>query len=54
MDEGVTTYHYDDKGYISQVIDQNGHAYVQNEYDNQGRVINQYYLDGTKARLRMT
>ncbi len=51
VDEGVTTYHYDDKGYISQVIDQNGHAYVQNEYDNQGRVINQYYLDGTKSAL---
>lgn len=51
VDEGVTTYHYDDKGYISQVIDQNGHAYVQNEYDSQGRVIKQYYLDGTKSVL---
>ncbi len=51
VDEGVTTYHYDANGYISQVIDQNGHAYVQNEYDEQGRVIKQYYLDGTKSVL---
>ena len=51
VDEGVTTYHYDEKNHITQVIDQNGHAYVANEYDNDGRVTAQYYLDGTKSIL---
>lgn len=37
--------------HITQVIDQNGHAYVANEYDNDGRVTAQYYLDGTKSIL---
>ncbi len=51
VDEGTTTYHYDDKNHVTQVIDQNGHAYVTNEYDEVGRVIAQYYLDGTKSVL---
>lgn len=51
VDEGVTTYHYDEKHHITQVIDQNGHAYVDNEYDDDGRVIVQRYLDGTKSVL---
>lgn len=51
VDEGVTTYHYDDENHITQVIDQNGHAYVRNEYDGQGRVIAQYYPDGTKSTI---
>ena len=51
VDEGVTTYHYDEKHHITQVIDQNGHAYVDNEYDDDGRVIAQRYLDGTKSVL---
>lgn len=51
VDEGVTTYHYDEKHHITQVIDQNGHAYVDNEYDDAGRVIVQRYLDGTKSIL---
>ncbi len=51
VDEGVTTYHYDEKYHITQVIDQNGHAYVDNVYDDDGRVIEQRYLDGTKSVL---
>ncbi len=51
VDEGTTTYHYDERNYITQVIDQNGHAYVTNAYDEVGRVIAQYYLDGTKSVL---
>ena len=51
VDEGVTTYHYDKMNRITQVIDQNGHAYVDNEYDEKGRVIAQHYLDGTKSVL---
>ncbi|MDE6622461.1 MAG: sugar-binding protein, partial [Lachnospiraceae bacterium] len=51
VDEGVTTYHYDEGNHITQVIDQNGHAYVRNEYDHAGRVTAQYYLDGTKSIL---
>ncbi len=51
VDEGVTTYHYDEKGHITQVIDQNGHAYVRNEYDDGGRVVAQHYPDGTKSIL---
>ena len=51
VDEGVTTYHYDEKGHITQVVDQNGHAYVRNEYDDSGRVTAQYYPDGTESIL---
>lgn len=51
VDEGVTTYHYDKGHHISQVIDQNGHAYVRNEYDESGRVVAQYYLDGTRSTI---
>ncbi len=49
IDEGTTTYHYDDRNHITQIIDQNGHTYVTNEYDDIGRLIAQYYLDGTKS-----
>lgn len=51
VDEGVTTYHYDDHHNITQIIDQNGHTYVRNEYDNNGRVAVQHYLDGTRSLL---
>ena len=51
VDEGVTTYHYDEGNHITQVIDQNSHAYVRNEYDHAGRVTAQYYLDGTRSIL---
>ena len=51
VDEGVTTYHYDNAYNIAQVIDQNGHAYVTNEYHDKGRVIVQHYLEGTKSSI---
>jgi len=43
IDEGVTMYHYDENHYISQAID---HAYVMNEYNDNGHVVTQHYLDG--------
>lgn len=52
VDEGITTYQYEENHHISQVIDQNGHAYVRNEYDEKGRVAAQYYLDGSKSTIR--
>lgn len=51
VDEGITTYHYDDNANIIQIIDQNGNAYVTNEYDEKGRIIAQYYLNGTKSTI---
>lgn len=51
VDEGVTTYHYDKALHITQIIDQNGHAYVTNEYDEKGRVISQHYPDGSKSTI---
>ncbi|MEX0834364.1 MAG: RHS repeat-associated core domain-containing protein [Actinomycetota bacterium] len=38
---GLTRYAYDANGRISQIIDQNGHVVVDNEYDDAGRVLTQ-------------
>ncbi|WP_077867543.1 pre-toxin TG domain-containing protein, partial [Clostridium saccharobutylicum] len=46
VDQGVTTYTYDNKGYISSIKDQNGNAYTKNFFDKKGRVIRQEYLNG--------
>lgn len=43
--------HYDEHANIIQIIDQNGNAYVRNEYDEKGRVIAQYYLNDTKSTI---
>ncbi|MDE6516576.1 MAG: hypothetical protein K2L18_01830 [Acetatifactor sp.] len=40
VDEGVTTYHYDAKHHITQVIDQNGHIY---EKDRNGNITRWQY-----------
>lgn len=43
--------HYDEHANIIQIIDQNGNAYVRNEYDEKGYVIAQYYLNNTKSTI---
>lgn len=43
---GVVRYSYTPEGYIRTITDQNGHTYVQNEYDLQGRVTRQLLANG--------
>ena len=43
---GVIAYSYTPEGYIRTITDQNGHVYVQNEYDLQGRVTRQILANG--------
>lgn len=45
-DEGITHYEYDDNGHIISVTDQNGSRYLENEYDETGRVIRQNFSSG--------
>ncbi|BCZ45186.1 hypothetical protein psyc5s11_12530 [Clostridium gelidum] len=49
VDQGITRYTYDEKGYISSVTDQNGQTYTKNFFDKKGRVIRQEYPDGDFA-----
>nr|WP_241395739.1 RHS repeat-associated core domain-containing protein [Clostridium beijerinckii] len=49
VDQGITRYTYDDKGYISSVTDANGHTYTKNFFDKRGRVIRQEYPNGDFA-----
>ena len=51
VDKGITTYCYDDNANITKIVDPKGTAYVINEYDDQGRVVAQYYPDGTKSTV---
>ncbi|MFR4350182.1 MAG: RHS repeat-associated core domain-containing protein [Roseburia sp.] len=43
---GVVRYAYTPEGYLKTVTDQNGHTYVQNEYDLDGRVTRQLLSNG--------
>ena len=45
-DEGTIHYAYTPEGWLSNVIDQNGHEYVRNEYDLTGRVTRQFLATG--------
>ena len=45
-DEGTIHYAYTPEGWLSSVIDQNGHEYVRNEYDLTGRVTRQFLATG--------
>ena len=45
-DEGITHYEYDENGHITSVTDQNGSRYLENEYDESGRVIRQNFSSG--------
>ena len=45
-DEGTIHYAYTPEGWLTSVIDQNGHQYVRNEYDFSGRVTRQFLATG--------
>lgn len=45
-DEGITHYEYDENGHIVSVTDQNGSRYIENEYDEKGRIIRQGFTNG--------
>ncbi len=45
-DERITLYEYDGFGHITSVTDQNGSDYLENTYDEKGRVIFQRMGDG--------
>jgi RHS repeat-associated protein len=46
IDHGIATYAYNEEGYMSQLIDQNGVTYTKNAFDEKGRVILQEYSNG--------
>ena len=50
MDQGVTHYEYDDRGFLVCAIDQAKVAYLRNEYDQDGRVVLQTLADGDTYR----
>ena len=43
---GVVQYAYTPEGYLQEIVDQNGHKYVHNDYDMQGRVTRQELYSG--------
>ena len=45
-DEGITHYEYDGNGHITAVTDQNGSRYMENEYDERGRITRQCFPEG--------
>ena len=45
-DEGITHYEYDEGGRIKSVTDQNGSRYLENEYDEKGRIVRQCFASG--------
>ena len=45
-DEGITHYEYDENGHIVSVTDQNGSRYIENEYDEKGRIARQGFTNG--------
>ena len=45
-DEGITHYEYDGNGYIASVTDENGVRYLENVYDEKGRITHQEFESG--------
>ena len=45
-DEGITHYEYDENGHIISVTDQNGSRYIENKYDEKGRITRQGFTSG--------
>ncbi|MCI9072661.1 MAG: hypothetical protein HFH80_07615, partial [Lachnospiraceae bacterium] len=45
-DEGITHYTYDENGHITSVTDQNGSRYIENQYDEKGRITRQGFTSG--------
>ncbi|HEV2990987.1 MAG TPA: RHS repeat-associated core domain-containing protein [Candidatus Angelobacter sp.] len=51
---GVTTYLYDSQNRMSQIIDPRGIAYIQNTYDQDGKVIQQVDANGAVTKFDYT
>jgi RHS repeat-associated protein len=51
VDQGITRYTYDEKGYISSITDQNGHTYTKNFFDKKGRVIRQDFPNDDTCKI---
>ena len=51
VDGGVIRYEYTEKGYIRSITDQNGRKYVNNTYDDTGRVIRQVLSNGQEYTI---
>ena len=50
MDEGVTHYEYDSNGYLERAVDQAKVTYLENRYDDAGRVVLQTLANGDTYR----
>ncbi|WP_124065275.1 RHS repeat-associated core domain-containing protein [Clostridium sp. E02] len=46
MDQGMTHYEYDEKGYLTKAVDQAKIAYLENHYDEKGRMVLQTLANG--------
>ena len=46
MDQGITHYEYDEQGYLTKAVDQAKVTYLENQYDNRGRVVLQTLANG--------
>ena len=46
MDQGITHYEYDEQGYLTKAVDQAKVTYLENQYDDRGRVILQTLANG--------
>nr|WP_246517023.1 RHS repeat-associated core domain-containing protein [Clostridium aciditolerans] len=51
VDQGITRYTYDEKGYISSITDQNGQTYTKNFFDKKGRVIRQDFPNDDACKI---
>ncbi|AGX41800.1 wall-associated protein WapA [Clostridium saccharobutylicum DSM 13864] len=51
VDQGITRYTYDEKGYISSITDQNGNTYTKNFFDKKGRVIRQDFPNDDTCKI---
>ncbi|MEY8356558.1 RHS repeat-associated core domain-containing protein [Lachnospiraceae bacterium 54-53] len=46
MDQGITHYEYDERGYLTKAVDQAKVAYLENRYDDRGRMVLQTLANG--------
>ena len=46
MDQGITHYEYDEKGYLTKAVDQAKVTYLENRYDGTGRMVFQTLANG--------
>lgn len=46
MDQGITHYEYDEKGYLTKAVDQAKVTYLENRYDGRGRMVLQTLANG--------